>query len=61
MQTMSWFQKCAWCGMYHDGECPRVKAFEYYPDGRIKRVELFELNPSVTFDPPKIEKDQSNL
>jgi hypothetical protein len=47
--------------MYHDGECPRVKAFEYYPDGRIKRVELFELNPSVTFDPPKIEKDQSNL
>lgn len=36
---------CPYCStlspMYHYGAvCPRVRAFEYYPDGTIKRVEF---------------------
>jgi hypothetical protein len=25
--------------MLHAGECPRIKAIDYYPDGTTKRVE----------------------
>jgi hypothetical protein len=34
---------CPRCGGGHaHGECPDVRAIEYYPDGRVKRVEYFE-------------------
>jgi len=32
--------QCQHCGNYHTGQCPRIKAIEYYPNGRVKRVEL---------------------
>lgn len=33
---------CPYClTVYHLGAvCPKVKAFEYYPDGNLKRVEF---------------------
>lgn len=31
---------CGWCGGYHSGTCPKVKAIEYHPDGTVKRVEF---------------------
>jgi hypothetical protein len=31
---------CRYCGVHHPGECPRVKAIDYYPDGTTKRVEF---------------------
>lgn len=36
---------CPHCGNAHSGQCPRVKAIEYYPDGKIKRVEYKEDAP----------------
>jgi hypothetical protein len=37
-------EKCRWCGMFHESECPRIKSIEYYENGSIKKVELFEPN-----------------
>lgn len=34
--------ECPWCGRSHPGECPRVKAEEFYPDGNLKRIEFFD-------------------
>jgi len=36
---------CPYCSdnnntVYHSGQCPRIKAIEYYPDGSIKRIEF---------------------
>jgi len=33
---------CQHCGNYHTGQCPRVKAIEYYANGTMKRIEFFE-------------------
>ena len=42
---------CGHCGMIHQGQCPRIKAIEYYPDGiSIKRVEYHESKPIVGID-----------
>jgi len=32
---------CPWCGGYHIGVCPHVRAIEYHPNGEVKRVELW--------------------
>lgn len=32
-------KSCQHCGNVHAGQCPRVKAVEYYRDGSVKRVE----------------------
>ncbi len=35
--------KCIHCGYHpHQGNCPRIKAIDYYPDGTIKHVEYHE-------------------
>lgn len=36
------FKKCHHCGDIHDGQCPRVKAIEYYECGSIKRIEYHD-------------------
>ena len=36
------FHYCSWCGSWHTGTCPRVKAIEYYLDGSIKRVKFHD-------------------
>lgn len=33
---------CQHCGNYHTGQCPRIKAIEYYANGTVKRIEFFE-------------------
>ena len=33
-------EKCRWCGMFHETECPRIKSIEYYSNGTLKKVEL---------------------
>lgn len=33
---------CGHCGMYHQGQCPRIKSIEYWPDGTVKRVEYHD-------------------
>jgi hypothetical protein len=33
---------CQWCGMIHNGTCPKVAAIEYHPNGAVKRVEFFD-------------------
>lgn len=42
---------CEYCGCYHTGVCPKIKAIEYHPDGAIKRVEFHEpqLQTTITF------------
>ena len=37
---------CPQCGFLHLGQCPPVKAIEYYPDGTIMRVVYRIENPS---------------
>lgn len=37
-----WITNCRWCGFMHTGQCPCVKAIEYYPDGVVKRVEFHD-------------------
>ena len=37
---------CQQCGFLHLGQCPPVKAIEYYPDGTIMRVVYRIENPS---------------
>jgi hypothetical protein len=32
-------EPCAHCGNIHQGNCPRIKAIEYFADGAVKRVE----------------------
>jgi hypothetical protein len=34
--------RCRFCGGYHSGTCPRVKAIEYHQDGSVKRVEFYD-------------------
>jgi hypothetical protein len=44
---------CPICNIVHAGQCPRVKAKEYFPDGTLKRIEFFEpYNPSLA--PPQM-------
>lgn len=38
---------CPHCAGWHTGQCPRVKAIEYFQDGRIKRVEYHQEQPYV--------------
>lgn len=38
--------QCGHCGAYHTGQCPRIKAIEYYGNGQIKRVEYHDPNPA---------------
>jgi hypothetical protein len=38
-------QRCAHCGNYHMGVCPRVKSIEYYENGQIQRIEYFSSLP----------------
>ncbi|HEU4635426.1 MAG TPA: hypothetical protein VFS41_04565 [Edaphobacter sp.] len=33
---------CQWCGMIHNGTCPKVSAIEYHPNGAVKRVEFHD-------------------
>ena len=33
---------CGWCGDWHSGRCPRVRAIEYWPNGTVKRVEFYD-------------------
>jgi hypothetical protein len=40
MTTATGFEPCGWCGLIHQGACPKVKAIEYYPNGTIKRIEF---------------------
>lgn len=35
-------EKCKYCGNYHGGHCPLVRAIEYFPNGMVKRVEYHE-------------------
>lgn len=36
---------CSYCGCCHEGTCPRVEEFEYYPNGTLKRVRLRAESP----------------
>jgi hypothetical protein len=38
-------QPCPYCSSqyqwtFHGGQCPKIKAIEYFPNGQIKRVEF---------------------
>lgn len=33
---------CGHCGISHQGQCPRIKSIEYWPDGTVKRVEYHD-------------------
>lgn len=35
-------EACGHCGVWHQGQCTRIKAIEYYPDGKIKRIEYYQ-------------------
>lgn len=37
--------ECPWCGAYHTGVCPRVKAITYDSYGQIARVEFHDSDP----------------
>jgi len=41
---------CHHCGMWHSGQCPRIKSAEYYPDGTLKKVEYFDQTPPEPYD-----------
>lgn len=59
--------KCEHCGMIHEGQCPRIKAIDYYEDGCVKRIEyhrpvLFQfVDGNLTIvggeERPRIEED----
>jgi hypothetical protein len=33
---------CFYCGNYHVGVCPRIKAMDYDGQGRVARVEFYD-------------------
>ncbi len=35
-------EACQWCGLEHDGLCPRVREIEYYPEGGIRAVRFWD-------------------
>jgi hypothetical protein len=37
--TREGYAYCSDCGCWHQGQCPRIKAIEYYQNGTIKRIE----------------------
>lgn len=52
---------CGYCGGYHAGMCPRIKAIEWYPNGTVKLVELHSTLSTHSTDAPIIirHNDQS--
>lgn len=42
LPSCSAMPSCRYCGCWHNGTCPKVKAIEYHPDGSVRRVELHE-------------------
>lgn len=40
MTTTFDYNKCPWCGLWHDSKCPLIKRMDYYPDGSIKSIEF---------------------
>lgn len=55
--------KCGHCGNYHEGQCPKVSAIEYFPNGMVKRVEFFgdEDSRPAKFTVGALEVDQRPL
>ena len=48
-------EPCEHCGSSHSGQCPRIKAIEYYQNGNIKRIEYktaADWGPQVSFPSP---------
>lgn len=33
---------CQWCGLEHEGVCPRVREIEYYPEGGTRAVRFWD-------------------
>ncbi len=46
-ETTKNLRPCQWCGSWHSGKCPLVKAIDYYPDGTVKRVEFHDTRASA--------------
>lgn len=47
--------KCTWCGMFHEGVCPKARRIEYYPDGTIKSVEFWPVTDTAGIAPPRFD------
>jgi hypothetical protein len=45
------FGQCPWCGLIHQGECPRVKSKSFYPDGTLERIEFHDPDRSLAMSP----------
>lgn len=44
---------CSYCGAFphdHLGQCPAIKAIEYFPDGSVKRIEKHEPESKSLFE-----------
>lgn len=50
---------CGYCGASHPNmTCPRISAFEFWPDGQtIKRIEFFQDKPTDILDDHQPEPD----
>lgn len=36
--------QCPYCDNTHEGQCPKVKAIEYFENGQVKRIEFRSLS-----------------
>ncbi len=32
------FNQCPYCGLYHKGNCPKIKSIIYHPNGTVKKI-----------------------
>lgn len=48
---------CQHCGGIHSGQCPRIKAIEYYQNGNVRRVEYHAPTDTVSIGGVSISPD----
>lgn len=46
---------CEHCGGWHSGQCPRVKAVEYWPNGTVKKIEYHDGKSTVDEKARKVD------
>ena len=40
LETAGHSESCGYCGLIHNGTCPRIKKMEYFENGTIKSIEF---------------------
>ena len=32
------YPQCPYCGLYHQGTCPKIESIEYHQNGTVKKI-----------------------